>query len=121
MIGQSLQTPFDFSQPAGQILAIVFFLIPGLTATWVIERLAGRTSLGATERLLRAVALSVLIYALASPWLLRMGHRFLDRRPIWPWEPIIGLSCCSSLSPPASGSRGRGCDGATGFAPGFGD
>jgi hypothetical protein len=91
MIAQALPTPFDLGQPAAQVLAIVFFLIPGLNATWAIERLAGRTSLGATERLIRAVALSVLIYALASPWLLRVGHRALQHRSIWPWEPIIGF------------------------------
>jgi hypothetical protein len=73
----------------GQILTVVLFLIPGLNATWVVERLAGRTTLSATERLIRAVAWSVLIYALASPWLLRIGHRVADGRSLWPWDPVI--------------------------------
>jgi len=50
MIAQ-LETAFDLSQPAGQILAIVLFLIPGLNSTWIIERLAGRSPLSGTERL----------------------------------------------------------------------
>jgi len=91
MIGQ-LDPAFDLTQPAGQVLAIIFFLIPGLNATWMIERLAGRVSLRPTERLLRAIALSVLVYALASPWLLRLGHRVTRHQGIWPWEPIAGLS-----------------------------
>jgi hypothetical protein len=99
MIAQDLPMPFDLSQPAAQVLAIVFFLIPGLNATWAIERLAGRTSLGATERLLRAVALSVLIYAFASPWLLRVGHRVLLHQSVWPWEPIIGFFLLLFVAP----------------------
>jgi hypothetical protein len=58
-----LETPFDLTQPAGQVLAIVFFLIPGLNVTWIVERLMGRTTLSSTERLLRAIAWSVVIYA----------------------------------------------------------
>src|SRR6266542_6403546 len=104
MIAQSLPTPFDLSQPAGQVLAVVFFLIPRLNATWVIERLAGRTSLGVTERLLRAVALSVLIYTLASPWLLRIVHRLAEHRSIWPWEPIFGFSLLLFVVPVVMGA-----------------
>ena len=37
---QVYPTLFDLTQPAGQILVVVFFLIPGLNATWIIERLA---------------------------------------------------------------------------------
>jgi len=103
MLGQAIDLPFDLSQPAGQVLAVVFFLIPGLNATWVIERLAGRTTLGPTERLLRGVTLSVLIYALASPWLLRIGRRLLSQTPIWPWEPILGFSLLLFVVPPIIG------------------
>jgi hypothetical protein len=91
--------PFDWSQPAGQVLAIVLFLIPGLNATWVVERLAGRTTLAATERLLRAMAWSVLIYALASPWLLRIGHRLAAGTRLWPWEPLVGFAGLIFIAP----------------------
>ena len=109
MIAQ-FDTPFDLTQPAGQVLAIVFFLIPGLNATWMIERLAGRTSLRPTERLLRAIALSVVIYALASPWLLRLGHRVIRHQGIWPWEPIAGLSLLLFVVP-AEPKEGRSSHG----------
>src|SRR5207249_3235750 len=56
MLAQALETPFELSQPAGQVLAFVLFLIPGLNCTWIIERLAGRTPLSGTERLFRAIA-----------------------------------------------------------------
>jgi hypothetical protein len=89
MLAQALGTPFDLSQPAAQILVIVLFLVPGLNCTWTIERLAGRATLSSTERLLRAVGWSVLIYAAASPWLVRVGAPFASgRTPVW--ELILG-------------------------------
>ena len=99
MLAQAFQTPFDLSQPAGQILAVVLFLIPGLNCTWIIERLAGRTPLSGTERLFRAIAWSLLIYAMASPWLLRIGHRATSGSHLWPWEPILGLSAVEFIAP----------------------
>jgi hypothetical protein len=80
-----------------------FFLLPGLNATWILERLAGRTTLRPTERLFRAIAFSVVVYALASPWLLRLAHRALEHRKIWPWEPIIGFSLLVFLIPALGG------------------
>ena len=71
-------SPFDLSDPLGQVLAVVLFLVPGLNCTWAVERLAGRTPLGATERLVRAVSLSLLIYLAASPWLVRLVRRASD-------------------------------------------
>jgi hypothetical protein len=59
MLAQALETPFELSQPAGQVLAVVLFLIPALNCTWIIERLAGRTPLSGTERLFRAIAWSL--------------------------------------------------------------
>lgn len=103
MVGQALETPFELSQPAGQVLAIVLFLIPGLNCTWIIERLAGRTPLSGTERLLRAIAWSLFIYAAASPWLLRLGHGLAEGRRLWPWEPIIALSFVEFIAPIALG------------------
>ncbi len=87
MLAQAFQSPFDLSQPAGQILAVVLFLIPGLNCTWIIERLAGRTPLSGTERLFRAIAWSLLLYALASPWLLRLVHRLSEQNRVWPGTP----------------------------------
>jgi hypothetical protein len=103
MIAQ-LQTPFDPTEPAGQVLAVVFFLIPGLNVTWIVERLRGRSTLGSTERLLRAIAWSVLIYASASPWLLRIGRRLAAGRHLWPWEPIIGAALIIFVAPVALAS-----------------
>lgn len=79
----------DLSQPATQIAAAILFLVPGLNATWTIERLSGPSRLKGTERLLRALSLSVLIYLGASFWLLRVATRAIDDR-LWVWEPIIG-------------------------------
>ena len=84
-----MDTAFDIGQPVWQILTIIFFVLPGLNATWIIERLAGPTALKGTERLLRAVGLSVFLYALASPWLLRIARR-ISLREFWIWEPILG-------------------------------
>jgi hypothetical protein len=103
MLAQQFQTPFDLSQPAGQILAVLLFLIPGLNCTWIIERLAGRTPLSGTERLFRAIAWSLFLYAVASPWLLRLGHRLAEESQIWAWEPIIGLSIIEFVAPTALG------------------
>src|SRR5438034_1905171 len=99
MLGQAIETPFDLTQPAGQILAIVLFLIPGLNCTWIIERLAGRTPLSATERLFRAIAWSLFLYAVASPWLIHLGNRVVRGRHLWLWEPIIGLSIIEFVAP----------------------
>jgi hypothetical protein len=65
----------DLGPPGAQILVVVLFAIPGLLYLWTFERLAGRTRLRGTERLLRAVAWSTGIYAAASPWLLRVAAR----------------------------------------------
>jgi hypothetical protein len=46
----------DVNQLATQIAAAILFLVPGLNATWVIERLSGPTRLKGTERLLRALS-----------------------------------------------------------------
>jgi uncharacterized protein DUF6338 len=99
MLAQDVGSPIDFSQPAGQILVVILFLIPGLNCTWIIERLAGRTPLSGTERLLRAIAWSLLIYAVASPWLLRLGHRVPSGKGLWPWEPILVLSAIEFVAP----------------------
>jgi len=81
---------FDLGQPATQIAAAILFLVPGLNATWFLERLRGPSRLKGTERLLRALSLSLLIYAGASPWLVAVGRRVLDLRPVSPWELILG-------------------------------
>jgi hypothetical protein len=95
----NLGLPISLDQPAGQILAVVFFLIPGLNATWIIERLAGRTPIGSPERFFRAVGLSTLIYTLASPWLLRLAQRAAGHRPVWPFEPVIGFALLVFVAP----------------------
>ena len=100
MLGQQL--PFDLSQPAGQVLAIVFFLIPGLNVTWVTDRLAGRSPLSPTERLLRAMTWSVVIYAGASPWLVRVAHCLEDHR-LWVWELVLAGAALVLAVPVALG------------------
>ena len=76
---------FDIGQPVGQILAGIVFLIPGLNATWILERLEGRSALSVTERLARAVSWSVLIYLPASGWLAGSVGRAVEG------DPPIGL------------------------------
>lgn len=89
----------NLSQLATQIAAAILFLVPGLNATWTIERFSGPSRLKGTERFLRAVSLSVLIYAFASPWLLRVGRRAIDANELWPWEPIIGAGILLFVAP----------------------
>ena len=81
---QVYPTLFDLTHPAGQILVVVFFLIPGLNATWIIERLAGRTPLSGAERLFRAVA-----WTFSS----RHGHWTMLGLP---WSRCPGVAACSS-------------------------
>ena len=38
MVGQALETPFDLSQPAGQVLAIVLFLIVHVSLALMVPR-----------------------------------------------------------------------------------
>jgi hypothetical protein len=64
-----METLLDLDRLAGQLAAAIAFLIPGLNTTWMMERLAGRTTPAGTERLLKALSWSVLIYIVASPWL----------------------------------------------------
>jgi hypothetical protein len=63
------------------------------------RRTLHHTPLSGTERLFRAIAWSLLIYAIASPWLLRLGHRFAAKSELWPWELIIGLSIIEFVAP----------------------
>ena len=62
----------DLTQPASQIIVIVLFLVPGFIYLWTYERLVGRLSITGTERLLRAVAMSTVVYAVSSAWLVRL-------------------------------------------------
>jgi hypothetical protein len=98
VLEQPLAAALDLSDPAGQILVVVFFLIPGLNCTWLIDRLAGRTGLSATERLMRAVSLSLFVYAAVSPWLVRVARRLPDGR-LWTWEPILGAAFLIFVAP----------------------
>ena len=41
----------------------------------------------------------MLIYALASPWLLRIGHRIAGEKSLWPWEPVICLAALIFVAP----------------------
>lgn len=89
----------DLDQPATQIAAAILFLVPGLNATWFLERLRGPNRLKGTERLLRALSLSLLIYATASPWLVGIGRRFATSSSISPWEPILGGTLIIFIAP----------------------
>ena len=80
----------DLTQPAIQIAAAVLFLVPGLNATWVIERLSGPTRLKGTERLLRALSWSTLIYLPSGFWLLELSRRILGEGSVSSWEVILG-------------------------------
>jgi hypothetical protein len=89
----------DLGQPATQLAAAILFLVPGLNATWFLERLRGPNRLKGTERLLRALSLSLLIYAGASPWLVGMGRRLDALETVSPWEPIVGGVVLIFLAP----------------------
>jgi hypothetical protein len=100
MVGRGTSTPLvDLGNLAAQILVVIVFLIPGLNCTWLIDRLAGRTGISATERLLRAISLSLVVYAIASPWLLRIG-RSLSTGTLWVWEPILAAITLILIAPP---------------------
>jgi hypothetical protein len=101
MLGQGTSTPLvDLGNLAAQILIVIVFLIPGLNCTWLIDRLVGRTSISATERLLRAISLSLIVYAVASPWLLRIA-RGLSTGTLWVWEPILAAITLILIAPPS--------------------
>lgn len=99
MVAPGIETPFDLSQPAAQVLVVVFFLVPGLNCTWTLERLAGRATLSSGERLLRAVGWSVLIYTLASPWIVHVARDLADGRPVPVAEIILGGTVLVFVAP----------------------
>lgn len=89
----------DLTQPAGQIAAALLFLIPGLVATWVMERLVGRTTPTGTERLLRAVAWSVLVYAVSSPWLIPLVRRIVRHEEVSAVGLVASVTAVVFLTP----------------------
>jgi hypothetical protein len=89
----------DVSTPASQIAAAILFLVPGINATWFLERLSGPIRLKGTERLLRALSLSLLIYAAGSWWLVSLGRRMAEAQPVSAWEPILGGFVLLFLAP----------------------
>ena len=98
-----MDVTLDLSRPGSQIVVVVVFLIPGLLYMWTFERLAGRTRLKGTERLLRAIAWSTFLYAAASPWLLRVGERLASELAVSPWEVLLGAVMLMFLLPVACG------------------
>jgi hypothetical protein len=72
-----VEAVLDLSQLASQIAAAVVFLVPGLNTTWVLDRLVGQSTLAGTERLLKALSWSILIYLAASPWLFAIRERLV--------------------------------------------
>jgi hypothetical protein len=98
-----MDVTLDLSRPGSQIIVVVVFLIPGLLYMWTFERLAGRTRLKGTERLLRAVAWSTFLYAVASPWLLSVGQRVANEVTVSPWEMLLGAVMLMFLLPVACG------------------
>jgi amino acid transporter len=89
----------DLTQPAGQIAAALLFLIPGLITTWVMERLVGRATPTGTERLLRAVAWSVLVYVVSSPWLLPLLRRIVRREEVSAVGLVASVSAAVFITP----------------------
>lgn len=81
---------FDLTRPAGQILTIVLLLVPGLNASWLIEKLVGPTPVRGTERLFRAVSLSILVYGLGSFWLISVVERLERAVIVTPRELVVG-------------------------------
>lgn len=89
----------DLTQPAGQIAAALLFLIPGLIATWVMERLVGRATPTGTERLLRAVAWSVLVYVVSSPWLLPLVRQVIRHEDVSAVRLVASVTAVVFLTP----------------------
>lgn len=89
----------DLTQPAGQIAAALLFLIPGLIATWVMERLVGRATPTGTERLLRAVAWSVLVYVVSSPWLLPLVRQVIRHEDVSAVRLVASVTAVVFLAP----------------------
>jgi Family of unknown function (DUF6338) len=89
----------DVNQLATQIAAAILFLVPGLNATWVIERLSGPTRLKGTERLLRALSWSTLIYLPSGFWLLDLRRRILGEGSVPSWELILGSFLIIFIAP----------------------
>jgi hypothetical protein len=98
-----MQLVLDLNPPGAQLIAIVFFLIPGLLFLWTFERLAGRTRLRGTERLLRAVAWSTAIYALCSPWVVHVIRRASAGRSLTAAELVGGASVLVFVLPVVTG------------------
>jgi len=73
--------------PAGaQLATLLFLLLPGSVFLWAFERMAGPVGVRGADRLLRAVAWSVILLAAVSPWLVRLGRAIASRTPVSPWE-----------------------------------
>lgn len=94
-----MKLSIDLTQPAGQIAAAVLFLIPGLIATWVMERLVGRATPTGTERLLRAVAWSLLVYLVSSPWLLPLVREVVRHEEVSAVGLVAGVTAVVFLTP----------------------
>lgn len=76
-----MEAVLDLNQLASQIAAAVLFLVPGLNTTWVIDRLAGQSTQPGTERLLKALSWSVVVYLGASPWLFSQREQLFHSGP----------------------------------------
>ena len=99
LLGNPIDGTIDLDQPATQIAAAILFLVPGLNATWVIERLSGPTRLKGTERLLRALSWSTLIYLAAGFWLLNVGRRIWHSGTVPSWDLILGAFLIIFIAP----------------------
>lgn len=67
----------DVNTLTSQIAIVVLFFVPGSIYLWTYERFVGRLALTGTERLLRAVTMSAIVYAFFSVWLVRLATRSL--------------------------------------------
>lgn len=88
----------DLSRLVWQLIVAIVLVIPGLNATWVIERLAGPLSVRPAERLYRAVALSVMILLPASPWLASLVRRLADGG-VHHWEAMLAGAVLLFIAP----------------------
>lgn len=98
-----MEVSVDLTRPVDQIAVAMLFLVPGLITTWVMERLVGRTTLSGSERLLRAVAWSLLAYFLSVLWMWPVIHSILDHDQVRASRLILSLAATLFLVPLALG------------------
>ena len=92
----------DFVPLGGQLVTLIFFLLPGFVFLWTFERMEGPLGVKGNDRILRAVAWSVTIDAMASIWIVRILRKLISHQPVSPWELWAGALVVVLVTPVAA-------------------